>query len=87
MNGHEIVWLGIGFVSQALFAARFFVQWIVSEMKRTSHIPPSFWYLSIVGSVGLLGYSVYRKDPVFVFGQAFALLIYVRNIMLLRAEK
>src|SRR5262245_18044020 len=32
-------WLAIGVVGQALFAARFLVQWAASEMKRRSVVP------------------------------------------------
>lgn len=79
----EIFWLAWGFVSQAIFAARFVVQWIASEIKKTSYIPKAFWYLSIIGSIGLLTYSIYRQDPVFILGQSLSLVIYVRNIMLI----
>lgn len=67
-----------------LFAARFLVQWIASEIKKVSYLPSSFWYLSILGSIGLLIYAIYRKDPVFILGQGMAMIIYVRNIMLIR---
>ena len=76
------MWLAVGFVAQLLFASRFVVQWIASEIKKTSYLPVAFWYLSIAGSVGLLAYSVHRKDPVFIVGQSVAFLIYLRNIML-----
>lgn len=83
---HEIFWLGLGFVSQVVFAARFFIQWIASEIKGVSYVPISFWYLSIFGSMGLLIYSIYRKDPVFILGQGLSMVIYVRNIMLIRKK-
>ena len=35
-----------GFCAQALFAARFIIQWIASERRRASHIPVGFWWLS-----------------------------------------
>lgn len=80
----EHFWLVWGFASQALFAARFVVQWIASEIRRVSYIPKSFWYLSMYGSIGLLVYSIYRNDPVFILGQGLSLVIYIRNIMLIR---
>jgi len=30
----------------------------------------------------LLVYAIYRKDPVFILGQATGLIVYVRNLML-----
>ncbi len=73
-------WLCLGFFSQALFFARFLIQWIASEIKKKSVIPVSFWYLSIFGSIGLLAYSFHRKDPVFIVGQSLGVIIYLRNL-------
>ena len=28
----------------------------------------------------LLGYAIYRKDPVFILGQAFGVFVYLRNL-------
>ncbi len=65
----EHVRLFIGFLGQGLFAARFLVQWVVSEKRRESIIPIAFWYFSLAGGVVLFAYSLYRADPVFIFGQ------------------
>ncbi|KTF05569.1 lipid A biosynthesis domain protein, partial [marine sediment metagenome] len=32
----QTIWLGIGFLGQALFSARFIVQWLASERVRQS---------------------------------------------------
>lgn len=80
----EHLWLGIGMLGQVLFFMRFLVQWIVSEKAGRSIVPDVFWYFSIGGGVILLAYAVYRMDPVFILGQATGLLVYVRNIVLLR---
>jgi lipid-A-disaccharide synthase-like uncharacterized protein len=76
----ETIWLVIGFVGQALFSARFIVQWIKSEREKKSVFPIAFWYFSIGGGVTLLAYAVYRQDPVFIVGQLSGLLIYFRNL-------
>ncbi len=81
------VWLVIGFVAQGLFASRFFVQWIASEKAKSSVVPVSFWYLSLVGSLMLLGYAIHKRDPVFILGQSTGLLIYVRNLFLIRGSR
>ncbi len=47
-------------------------------------IPPAFWYLSIGGGLVLLVYSIERRDPVFVAGQATGLFIYGRNLWFIR---
>ncbi|MBW1641676.1 MAG: lipid-A-disaccharide synthase N-terminal domain-containing protein [Deltaproteobacteria bacterium] len=80
-------WLVLGFCAQAMFAARFWVQWIASEKAGKSIVPMLFWYLSIFGSLLLLVYSIYRKDPVFILGQATGIFIYTRNLYLIKREK
>jgi lipid-A-disaccharide synthase-like uncharacterized protein len=83
----QTFWLVLGFLAQALFSARFLVQWIASERARKSIIPDLFWYLSIAGSALLLAYAIYRRDPVFILGQSTGLFIYGRNLYLIRREK
>lgn len=78
------VWLVIGFLGQAMFFMRFFVQWIASERSKRSVIPNAFWYFSLFGGLILLSYAIYRRDPVFIMGQGTGLFIYIRNLMLLR---
>jgi lipid-A-disaccharide synthase-like uncharacterized protein len=80
-------WLVLGFVAQALFSARFLVQWIASERVGKSVVPVVFWHLSISGSVLLLAYAIYRKDPVFILGQSAGLVVYFRNLFLIWREK
>lgn len=76
----DLVWIGLGFFAQFLFMMRFVVQWIASERAKSSVVPVAFWYFSIGGSVLLLAYSIYRVDPVYMFGQGLGLLIYFRNL-------
>jgi lipid-A-disaccharide synthase-like uncharacterized protein len=80
----EQIWLGVGFLGQGLFSARFLVQWIASERRRRSVVPVHFWYLSLGGGAVLLAYAIYRLDPVFIAGQAVGLLVYARNLHFVR---
>jgi lipid-A-disaccharide synthase-like uncharacterized protein len=80
----EHVWLGIGLLGQALFSARFLVQWIATERKRRSVVPREFWYFSVGGGLTLLAYAIYRLDPVFIIGQAAGLMVYTRNLYFIR---
>ena len=73
-------WVVLGFVAQGFFTMRFVVQWIASERARRSVIPVAFWFFSIGGGLMLLGYALYRKDPVFIIGQATGLFVYLRNL-------
>ncbi|GGI79830.1 lipid-A-disaccharide synthase N-terminal domain-containing protein [Legionella impletisoli] len=83
----EYVWLGVGLLGQAIFSARFIVQWLVSEKVKRSVIPVAFWYLSLLGGVTLLAYSVYKRDPVFILGQSTGVFIYSRNLLLIQRER
>ena len=80
----NLMWMIIGFVGQGFFSARFIVQWIMSEIKKQSIIPIGFWYFSLSGGVTLFAYALYKEDPVFIVGQGAGLLIYSRNLYLIR---
>ncbi|HEV3184769.1 MAG TPA: lipid-A-disaccharide synthase N-terminal domain-containing protein [Xanthobacteraceae bacterium] len=80
-------WAVLGFLAQALFSARFLIQWIVSERARRSVIPVAFWWFSIAGGALLFVYSLHRRDPVFIIGQGGGLFIYIRNVMLVLREQ
>jgi len=82
-NGWHVLGLG----SQLVFGSRFLVQWLASEKRGESVIPPYFWYASLVGAVGLLAYAIHIKDPVFILGQSFGLVVYTRNLMLRRSAR
>ena len=77
-----LIWIGIGFGGQALFMMRFVIQWWSSEKAGQVVIPVSFWYFSLLGGLVLTIYAIHRKDPVFIFGQALSLAIYIRNLHL-----
>ena len=80
---YDSVWIAVGFFGQALFSARFFVQWIASERRKRSVVPNLFWFFSIGGGSVLLAYAIHRRDPVFAVGQGAGLMIYLRNIWLI----
>ena len=80
-------WLVVGFVAQGLFTARFLVQWIASERAGRSVVPLAFWLFSVTGGLLLLIYATYRRDPVFIAGQAFGVLVYLRNLYFLLRER
>jgi lipid-A-disaccharide synthase-like uncharacterized protein len=84
---NEQIWLMIGFAGQALFSARFLLQWLTSEREGRSVVPTAFWYFSIGGSLTLLVYAIHRLDPVFIAGQATGLMIYLRNLYFIYRER
>jgi lipid-A-disaccharide synthase-like uncharacterized protein len=79
-------WMIVGLIGQTIFGARFVLQWIASERLKRSVVPTAFWYLSIVGSVIVLTYSIYRRDPVFIAGYSLNMVIYLRNLYFIRRE-
>ncbi|MEX3016052.1 lipid-A-disaccharide synthase N-terminal domain-containing protein [Gymnodinialimonas hymeniacidonis] len=86
-NWLEFWWVTLGFVAQAIFASRFIVQWIASERAGRSYVPIAFWYLSISGGLLMLAYAIYRADPVFILGQSTGVIVYARNLMLIRRSQ
>lgn len=79
------IWLlALGIVSQLIFTLRFIFQWIISEKNKLSQLPSTFWILSTVGSVIILIYSIFRKDPILFIGHTFGIIIYCRNVMILK---
>jgi lipid-A-disaccharide synthase-like uncharacterized protein len=77
-------WLALGFLGQAFFSGRFLVQWIASERRKRSVVPAVFWWLSLGGALCLLGYAILRRDIVIIAGQIGGLVVYTRNLALLR---
>ena len=80
-------WMIIGFVGQALFGARFIIQWIISEKQGESTIPLAFWYCSIGGSIVLLSYAIHKQDIVFIVGQSLGSIVYIRNLILIDRKR
>lgn len=83
------LWIVLGVLGQFLFALRFFIQWIVTEVKKRSVIPPIFWYLSLTASLLQIVSYYQQGEYLYALGLATTLLIYIRNIQLLmrREEK
>lgn len=82
------LWLLIfGSMGQIIFTLRFIYQWLYSRQKNESVLPLGFWIISLSGSVIIVAYAVIRRDPVLILGQSTGLLVYSRNIYLLKREK
>lgn len=74
----------LGIVSQVLFTLRFVYQWLYSEAKKESLLPLGFWLLSLFGSLLIFIYAIFRLDPVLFIGHLSGIIIYSRNIFLLK---
>ena len=84
---NELYWSILGFASQGLFFGRFLIQWQISELKKESIIPDSFWILSIIGGLGILAYSIHILDPVFIVAAIIGLFFYYRNATLTKNKE
>jgi len=71
-----------GILGQVIFTLRFFIQWIDSESNNESVLSQRFWLISLVGSLMIIIYAMFRVDPVLLIGQLFGFVIYLRNLML-----
>ncbi|MCA8917092.1 MAG: lipid-A-disaccharide synthase N-terminal domain-containing protein [Planctomycetes bacterium] len=78
----KAIFSAIGIAGQVLFTARIVVQWYASEKARQSVVPKSFWWLSVAGTLLLLAYAWFTRDPVFLIGPTLNLFLYVRNLMI-----
>jgi len=78
--------LMLGIVAQLVFIFRFIYQWFSSERKKTSHLPLGFWLISLTGSMLILTYSILREDLVLFVAHSVGMLVYARNIYILRKQ-
>ena len=83
----EVLLLSIGLLAQAMFSARFLVQWVVSERRGESVVPLAFWYFSLAGGLMLFTYALLRKDIVIMLGQGGGILVYSRNLWLIHRKR
>jgi lipid-A-disaccharide synthase-like uncharacterized protein len=83
----SLLWIAVGLGGQAAFAGRMLLQWAVSEHRRQSVVPVHFWWLSLVGGVALFAYFGWRQDLVGVLGQSTGVVVYARNIRLIRKQQ
>jgi len=88
LNENIPLWLlFFGSMGQIIFTLRFVYQWVYSMKKNESLLPLGFWLISLTGSLIIVAYALYRRDPVLILGQSTGLVVYCRNIYLLRRER
>ena len=77
------MWKIIGWLGNALFFSRFFVQWYATEKLKRVVVPAAFWWLSLAGSLLLLSYGLFHVgDSVYIFAYAFTWIPYIRNLVI-----
>lgn len=82
------LWLLIwGSLGQIIFTLRFIYQWIYSRKRQKSLLPLGFWVISLTGSCIIVSYALVRHDPVLILGQSTGLIVYIRNIWIMKHPK
>ena len=81
------VWKVVGWLGNLVFFSRFFVQWYATEKLKRVVVPTAFWWLSLIGSLLLLIYSLRQRDSVFIFAYAFTWIPYIRNLVIHRRHE
>ena len=76
-------WKLIGYLGMLLFTGRWFVQLAASKNAGKPVMPRLFWYMSIAGSLMLLGYFTFGKnDSVGILSNLFPFLTASYNLFL-----
>jgi lipid-A-disaccharide synthase-like uncharacterized protein len=77
------LWKVVGWLGNAVFFSRFFVQWYATERLKRVVVPSAFWWLSLTGSLLLLSYGLFHSyDSVYIFAYAFTPIPYIRNLII-----
>jgi lipid-A-disaccharide synthase-like uncharacterized protein len=83
----EWIWCIFGLSGNIVFGSRFFLQWIHSERRKESHVPLSFWWLSVIGTLVLFIYFFHMRQWVALLGNGPQLVPYTRNLILIYRKK
>lgn len=84
---NEFIWVMIGTLGQLIFFSRWILQWLSSEKYKSSTIPVSFWWCSLVGGLITLIYAKHIGSFPFMLAQAIGLFVYSRNLILIYRRK
>jgi len=84
LSFNEFLWVAFGTLGQLVFFTRWIIQWLTSEKSKTSIIPIAFWWCSLVGGLITLVYAHHIGSFPFMFAQAIGIVVYTRNLLLLR---
>ena len=77
-------WTIIGLAGNALFTARFALQWYLSEKHRKIVVPAIFWQLSFWGSIVQLLYGFHIDKLPVILGYIALPVLYGRNLFILK---
>lgn len=77
-----LAWMIYGTCGQVVYLSRYAFQVVASVKKHESLLPPTFWMISIIGSLLILVYGIRRSDWVLILGQSAGIFIYARNYII-----
>lgn len=77
----------LGYLASLAFGARFFLQWMNSELQQKSVVTHSFWRLSLIGNLMLMIHSFIQLQYHVCIIQAGNALISWRNLNLMNEKK
>lgn len=87
---HEAVamwlWIAVGVIGQGLFASRFVIQWVVTELKRKSVVPDVFWHISLVAAFMLSTAFAAQGEWLLAVGPVLNVPVYIRNIWFIHSK-
>ena len=86
-NDPGFLWHGLGLLGQGLFSSRFWLQWWFCEKNKKSELGVVFWWISLVGSFLSSVYFLKIHDVISFFSQAFGIIPYLRNLILIRNSR
>ena len=86
-NTWQLILVVFGIVAQAMFFGRWLVQWIATERRGESHVPITFWWMSLAGASMLFIYFTLRGEPVGMLGQCVGWTVYTRNLYLIHKKR
>jgi lipid-A-disaccharide synthase-like uncharacterized protein len=74
-------WKLVGYLGVFLFTSRWFVQMYATKKMKRVHMPTSFWWLSVTGSILLVSYFTFGKnDSVGILSNLFPAFVSVYNL-------
>ena len=79
----ELLWVAFGTAGQLVFFSRWIIQWLSSEKNKTSMIPVSFWWCSLIGGLITLVYAKHIGSFPFMLAQGIGIIVYTRNLILI----
>ena len=81
--GSHPAWEIVGVLGAMLFVARFLVQWYATEKQKQVTVPVGFWWLSLAGSLLMLGSGVFgSRNLVVIISNAFNWIPFTRNLVI-----